>query len=431
MSGRAAFEGLLNEMAWFGVVLSNRLIQMGLMEGESEEEELPALEPEDAYGQVAAGLEAAERLVLILALLPHIKPETLSGLLSAPERQARFLGFSSGSVVKPTLQTALTLLSGGEAAASLAALPLFAPEGRLLTRGLMRLEKTAPGEVLGGAVLEADEEVVSKLLWGRPYEPSRDDFPAARLATRLSWDDLALPVQLFRQLDDILEWAAHGGLLESELGLGKHLRPGFKVLFHGPPGTGKTLAAALLGQKTGWPVYRIDLSQMVSKYIGETEKNLERLFRLAEKRRWILFFDEADALFNRRTEVTDAHDRHANQETAYLLQRLENFPGLVIMSSNLTENIDPAFTRRFNCGLFFPMPARHERERLWRDSLGPELSLAGEDWDSVLDHELSGGQIANIVLRLGLWAIRNGKRELPPEVVRRNITLEMVLEGKA
>src|SRR5690606_11585436 len=123
------------------------------------------------------------------------------------------------------------------------------------------------------------------------------------------------------------------------------IKPGYRTLFYGPPGTGKTLTAMLLGKEFQRNVFRIDLSQVVSKYIGETEKNLEKIFQRAANKEWILFFDEADALFGKRTSVKDAHDRYANQEVSYLLQRVEDFPGLVILASNYKNNIDKAFVR--------------------------------------------------------------------------------------
>jgi SpoVK/Ycf46/Vps4 family AAA+-type ATPase len=128
-----------------------------------------------------------------------------------------------------------------------------------------------------------------------------------------------------------------------------------KILFIGAPGTGKKTLASLIGQQSGTEVYRIDLSMIVSKYIGETEKNLSKVFDAAEHKNWILFFDEADALFGKRTDVRDAHDRYANQEVAYLLQRIENYNGLVILATNMKNNIDDAFTRRFQTIIHFPL----------------------------------------------------------------------------
>lgn len=128
-----------------------------------------------------------------------------------------------------------------------------------------------------------------------------------------------------------------------------------KMLFIGAPGTGKKTLASLIGQQLGIDVYKIDLSMVVSKYIGETEKNLELLFARAEDKGWILFFDEADALFAKRSNVRDAHDRYANQEIAYLLQRIENYNGVVILTTNMKNNIDEAFKRRFQTIISFPV----------------------------------------------------------------------------
>src|SRR6185436_15956532 len=154
---------------------------------------------------------------------------------------------------------------------------------------------------------------------------------------------LALPDTTLSQLEEIKHWVLYSDQLLHGWGMSRKLRPGFTSLFHGPPGTGKTLSACLLGKHCGTDVYRVDLSMVVSKYIGETEKNLNRVCDMAEHRRWLLFFDEADALFGRRTRVDDAHDRFANQEISYLLQRIEEFDGVIILASNLKSNIDDAF----------------------------------------------------------------------------------------
>lgn len=146
------------------------------------------------------------------------------------------------------------------------------------------------------------------------------------------------------------------------------VKPGYRTLFYGSSGTSKTLTAALLGKMTGRGVYRINLSKMVSKYIGETEKNLAQIFDRAEKEEWILFFDEADALFGKRTSIKDSYDRYANQEVSYLLQRMEDFNGLVILESNL-KKIDEAFMRRFQSIIHFPLHGKDERSGYRKSSL--------------------------------------------------------------
>jgi SpoVK/Ycf46/Vps4 family AAA+-type ATPase len=175
------------------------------------------------------------------------------------------------------------------------------------------------------------------------------DIPAQRITTSHDWDDVALDPSIRRQVEDIVPRA-------------KERSPtGFRALFSGPSGTGKTLAAALLGKATGLPVYRIDLEEVVSKWIGETEKNLAILFDRARQEDWILYFDEADALFGKRTEARDANDRAANQQVAYLLQRIEDFPGIVILATHLRSNLDEAFARRLQSIIRFHLPDAEPR----------------------------------------------------------------------
>jgi SpoVK/Ycf46/Vps4 family AAA+-type ATPase len=179
----------------------------------------------------------------------------------------------------------------------------------------------------------------------------------------------------------------------------KHtFKAGYKALFYGPPGTGKTFTATLLGKQFNRDVYRIDLSQVVSKYIGETEKNLEKIFQKAEDKNWILFFDEADALFGKRTSVSSAHDRYANQETSYLLQRIEDFNGLVILASNNKANIDQAFLRRFNAIVHFPIPDPVERLHLWKIYLPANHGLNADELQNIANkYEVTGSTILNSI----------------------------------
>lgn len=199
-----------------------------------------------------------------------------------------------------------------------------------------------------------------------------------------------------------------------------------------PPGTGKTLTATLLGKYTGRDVFRIDLSRVVSKYIGETEKNLARLFDKAQNKNWILFFDEADALFGKRTEIRDAHDKYANQEVAYLLQRIESYSGLVILATNQRGNIDDAFARRFQSMVHFPMPRPLERQGIWEKAFPPQIGIAKDiEWQEIAErYELTGAGIMNVAQYCIIEALADGSSLVDLKRLHAAVLREYIKEGK-
>ncbi len=239
-------------------------------------------------------------------------------------------------------------------------------------------------------------------------------FPAQRLETAMEWDDLVLTAHTLSQIKELENWLRHEHVLMDQWKMRKKLRPGCRVLFYGPPGTGKTFTATLLGKATDREVYKVDLSMVISKYIGETEKNLAALFDKAEHKGWILFFDEADSLFGKRTQVRDSHDRYANQEVSFLLQRVETFDGLVILASNLANNVDEAFSRRFEQIIHFPMPRQGERRLIWKKGLPDTVTLEpGADLNQLAArYEMSGGMIMNVVRFACLQAIARSETVL-------------------
>jgi SpoVK/Ycf46/Vps4 family AAA+-type ATPase len=257
-------------------------------------------------------------------------------------------------------------------------------------------------------------------------------FPAKRIATKLAWDDLVLAPYVLDEIDHITVWIRSNATILHEWGLEKAIKPGYRSLFYGPPGTGKTLTATLIGAAAGMDVYRIDLSMVVSKYIGETEKNLAKVFDQAQHKNWILFFDEADSLFSKRTGTTNSNDRHANQEISYLLQRVEDFPGVVILATNLQANIDDAFSRRFQSMVYFPMPDAGQRLRLWNITLNGGARLAPDvDLESLSeDYELSGGAITNVVLYGAISALQKNQDTIQHGDLVRGITRELRKEWR-
>jgi SpoVK/Ycf46/Vps4 family AAA+-type ATPase len=193
---------------------------------------------------------------------------------------------------------------------------------------------------------------------------------------------------------------------DRKLSLGK----GLNVLFAGPSGTGKTMAADIMANELGLDIYKIDLSAIVSKYIGETEKNLDRIFQEGQTSNAILFFDEADALFGKRSEVRDSHDRYANIEMAYLLQKMDEYEGMVILATNLRKNMDEAFARRMHFAVEFPIPEEADRYRIWQNIFPIETPLTTTIDLSflALQFKITGGNIKNIALSAAFLAARDG-----------------------
>jgi ATPase family associated with various cellular activities (AAA) len=235
---------------------------------------------------------------------------------------------------------------------------------------------------------------------------------AVKVVPRAGWDDLVLPGERLDQLREICEQVRHTYRVFGDWGFGARLSHGrgLGVLFGGPPGTGKTMAAEVIAHDLDLELYKVDLSGVVSKYVGETEKNLARVFAEARTSNSILFFDEADALFGKRTEVTDAHDRYANIETSFLLQRLEEYDGLVVLATNLRQNLDDAFTRRIRFIVEFPFPEADSRTRIWRSLFPPEAPVSADVDFAYLGRtfEVAGGNIKNIVLNAAFLAAADG-----------------------
>lgn len=235
---------------------------------------------------------------------------------------------------------------------------------------------------------------------------------ASLISSRFTLDDLILPQEEKQQIREACARIKYRHIVydrwnfESRLAYGK----GLTMLFAGPPGTGKTMAATIVARELGLPAYRVDISQVMSKYIGETEKSLGEIFSAAEKCGAILFFDETDALFGKRSEIKDSHDKYANVETSFLLQRLESFDGIVLMATNLIQNIDEAFIRRISCVVNFPLPDAEQRLALWHSMFPEEMPRdPGIDFEYLAEQfELSGAAIKNAVMSAAFLAAEEG-----------------------
>jgi len=237
---------------------------------------------------------------------------------------------------------------------------------------------------------------------------------ARKITPRYNWSDIVLPDDQLTLLHEIVATVHGRALVLEEWGVGRKLAssPGVTMLFSGPPGTGKTMAAEVIAAELSLDLYKIDLSTIISKYIGETEKNLERIFSEAQSSNAILFFDEADAIFGKRSEVKDAHDRYANIEISYLLQRMEAYNGVTILATNLRANLDEAFTRRLQFAVDFPFPDEGYRLRIWQTLLPPSVPSEPDlDFELLARRfKLAGGNIRNILVSAAYLAASDGGR---------------------
>jgi hypothetical protein len=358
---------------------------------------LDALEPAERVALVRAIDEHPERLVLIaptragaLTLGDRTVLAVEAPMPSFPERHAAWTGLT-GTEDKDTRDVAAKFrlsLTQIDAAAEVARITARShgadkPTGADLDLGARHASSTRLGEL------------------------------AARLTPRYQWEDLVLPERQRELLASISAYLRHRDRVLSEWGYERAVArtQGLKVLFAGESGTGKTMGAEVLAAELGLDLFRVNLATIVSKYIGETEKNLDRIFDAAEGSNAILFFDEADALFGKRSEVSDSHDRYANIEVAYLLQKMEGYAGAVILATNFRHNIDDAFVRRLDFVIDFPFPEADDRKRIWKLLLPAEAPLA-DDVDTeflAIQFKLSGGAIRNCSLAAAFQAADEGQ----------------------
>jgi len=385
-------------------------------------------------------LSEREYIAFLIALAPHVQPSFFDTLihefLPGGGEFAEFGGVKGVNHrgVLPTGETVQFILAGGELEKRLEVQEMFREDATFYKQSILWLENVREGEPMMSGRLILAQEWIDKILFGRDYAPRFGmDFPARKIITKMRWEDVVLHPRTRQQIEHISIWLQYHPLLNEDENLNRKVKPGYRVLLYGPPGTGKSLTAALLGKQFQKEVYRIDLSQIVSKFIGETEKNLENVFRRAESRDWILFFDEADALFGKRTNVQSSHDKYANQEVSYLLQRVEDYPGLLILASNFKNNLDDAFLRRFHEVVHFPVPDAYERKMLWEKSLPANLKLhqSVNLLDIASQYELTGASILSAVQYATLRSYSQQSKELTYTDLIEGIRREFMKEEKS
>ncbi|MCJ8208333.1 ATP-binding protein [Mucilaginibacter sp. RS28] len=436
---------LTRELQWLAQVIDTRMtsyFQQDFSPGLIEEIPPPDLSNNNSvYAKYISHykLDIYERIILLLALAPHLQPQLLDTFFtrnSTFDRPFTEFGGIKGKQFGgflPTGETAAFILAVNDLEKRIMVSRLLSDEGTLNHFNLVKLVNESTDEPQLSGLLKVSGECLSYCTLGTAHKPDYStNFPAKLINTSLDWSDLVLDDQILHEVEEIKDWLTHGGTLMNDWGMKRKLKAGFRSLFYGPPGTGKTLTASLLGKATELDVYRIDLSMVVSKYIGETEKNLAGVFDQAERKNWILFFDEADALFGKRTQTSSSNDRYANQEVSYLLQRIEDFDGVIILSTNIKANLDEAFSRRFQSMIHFSMPGYAERERLWRQAFSEKVRF--EDALNIADiakkYELAGGAIINVVRYASLQALKRGDSVILHRDIVTGIRREFSKDGK-
>lgn len=432
-----------NELDWLAAIMAARLkLYFGQDAGVKNVNEIVPQDLTPECGNYCSfllenQLDFEDRVFLIMSFVPYLKPQLLDCFnVKNSDTGQRFIEFGceekqSGGL-QPTLETVLFVLAGDEVAEKIRLADYFTHHPVFSNISFYR-NGIGERNSFSFWTLQPSEELLDNLILERPFQPHfSTDFPARLISTSRSWDELVLDDRTMELVNEIRIWVEFGEKTRKEWHLDGRLKPGYRALFYGLPGCGKTFTASLLGKATGKSVYCIDLSMVVSKYIGETEKNLAKVFEMAENKDWILFFDEADALFGKRTNVKDSHDRYANQEVAYLLQRIEDYRGLVVLSTNLKSNIDEAFARRFQSVIRFPMPDALQRERIWRETFS-ELCIFDDDVNLsaiAVKYELSGGSIVNVVQYCSVMAMSRGENRIRNCDLIEGIRREFQKEGK-
>lgn len=359
--------------------------------------------------------DSAERLVLILSLSPYLDPDILEPLAvnKKMQRVAKLSLVANNSAIMPTVGTALFLLAGTDRRKRHEYYHLFDVEHVFFRKSILQLIGPGGSYTEHQHLLLITQSYQDLLIHNKHKKPRfSEQFPAHTLETKLEWDDLLLMPETKTRLNEVKARLQHYKTLINDHGMRKHAKPGCRILFFGESGTGKTLAATLLGKLLGQEVFRVDLSQVTSKYIGETAKRLNSLFNTAESKNWILFFDEGDALMGQRkaTDQQSNSSQYANQDTAFLLQRIERYDGIVIVATNMRSNIDQAFTRRFEVSVRFEAPSEEMQYEFWQSNLPVTLPL-GKDvqlqqWIKM--HPLTPAAIINVIYRASILSIDQG-----------------------
>lgn len=413
---------LNKEIEWLHSLITLRckdlFLEGTILEETSKIPELPIADDKSPYGIIVNAYKLLEidRVLLILGVASAHYPSLFKSFIQIEENSSALAIEAGGEynkanrTFKPTFQTALFLLAGKN-------LSLWSHYNAQLIKGSVLLQNDiiynrTSTEFIHGKI-ELDTAYLNYFLSGK--KPRLDHgayFPGSLYESNLTLDDIILEPTVREQIKPIGHYikALESGFFKSD---NHNFKSGFIALFYGAPGTGKTMLAGILATTYGIDMYHVDLSQVVSKYIGETEKNLEILFNRLQGKNCMLFFDEADSLFGKRSDVKDAHDRYANQEVSYLLQRIEKFDGLTILASNFENNMDDAFKRRIDLSINVIRPTETTRESLWKQYLPKNIEFESEAFLKHLakGYSYTGSNIRNIMKNVAI-ALHDSKQTI-------------------
>ncbi len=432
---------LAEHLHWLSTVIDMRIrLHFGNVQPEVDSIEaipVPAVDENSVLGKLIQEhkMDMSERLMLTMSLVPHLQPQLFDVFFLKNQQTDR--GFTEFGGLRgtnnagfiPTGETVAFVLAGEDLQKRLQVYQLFSADHFFNRAGILKLTDVRDGEPLLSGVLQISADYLNLLTTGKMQKPVySNNFLATQLTTPLNWDDLVLDGYTLEAIIEIQTWITHSQTLMNDWGLNKITKPGYCSLFYGPPGTGKTLTAALLGKTTGLDVYRVDLSLIVSKYIGEAETNLSAVFEYAERRNCILFLDDADALFDKGDQNTGSCDWYAKQ-IAYLIQKIEDFTGIVIIATNLKSNIDRVFISRFQSTIYFSIPDAANRLKIWRKlfsvALKPGSELTKKIEEIAAEYEIPGGNIVNVFRYAAVKAAGKGVAEICYEDVIAGIHNEL------
>ena len=380
-----------------------------------------------------------DAVFLTLSLAASFAPELLNQLIEA-SFNTKWTAYTGGfflkgsSVFCPTVRTAIFLLAGKDMEKRVKYATYYHSKHRIFTSGILRAEMPHPTATFLDYQLIFNDQFLGTILKGEePILDREHNFPVRKNNTTHQFSDVILKNSTLAELAKLRKFA--GNMKELwRINTASKIRNNFIGIFSGDPGTGKSYAAEAIGNDLGLPVYKVNFAQMVSKYIGETEKNLEKVFDRFDKQGCILFFDEAESIFSKRSEVKDSHDQHANNLQSYLLQKVEEFSGIIILATNvhnLSQYFDKAFQRRFRLIVDFEFPDYLERRKLWERALFEPYSFEeGLPERLAKNYQLSGGSIYNVVSDAVIEALEQNVTRINFEMLEEALKDEFKKTGR-